>query len=103
MPMISQKYEREAQFMLPYLLPLLQTSLTAVVYSTVAITLHGLHEIQKSTKLAVAMSPCPSNVNGDDLIEYESMVTAAGIMSFGLISFSFKIIFKRYISTFQDI
>ena len=81
MPMISQKYEREAQFMLLYLLPLLQTSLTVSVYSTVAITLHGLHEIQKSTKLAVAMSPCPSNVNGDDLIEYESMVMAAGMLN----------------------
>ena len=95
MPMISQKYEREAQFMLPYLLPLLQTSLTVSVYSTVAITLHGLHEIQKSTKLAVAMSPCPSNVNGDDLIEYESMVTAAGMLRNGLVSISFRQIFKK--------
>ena len=93
MPMISQKYEREAQFMLPYLLPLLQTSLTVSVYSTVAITLHGLHEIQKSTKLAVAMSSCPSNVNGDDLIEYESMVTAAGMSNISLISFPFETTF----------
>ena len=90
MPMISLEYEQKATFMLRYLLPLLQTSLTISVYSTVAITLHGLHEIQKSTKLAVAMSPCPSNVNGDDLIEYESMVTAAGMSKIGLISFSFK-------------
>ena len=87
MPMISLEYEQKATFMLRYLLPLLQTSLTISVYSTVAITLHGLHEIQKSTKLAVAMSPCPSNVNGDDLIEYESMETAAGMLKIGFIFF----------------
>ena len=87
MPMISLEYEQKATFMLRYLLPLLQTSLTISVYSTVAITLHGLHEIQKSTKLAVAMSPCPSNVNGDDLIEYESMATAAGMLKIGFIFF----------------
>ena len=78
MPRISSKYEREAMSLIPYILPLLQTSLTISVYSTVAITLHGLHEIQKSTKMTSAMSPCPSNANGGDLVEYESMVTATG-------------------------
>jgi len=78
MPRISVKYEQEAMILIPYILPLLQTSLTISVYSTVAIILHGLHEIHKSTKMTSAMSPCPSNVNGGDVIEYESMVTAAG-------------------------
>ena len=66
--------------MIPYILPLLQTSLTISVYSTVAITLHGLHEIQKSTKMTSAMSPLPSNANGGDLVEYESMITATGML-----------------------
>ena len=78
MPMLSKTYEREAEFLLPYVLPLLQTSLTISVYSTVAITLHGLHEVRKSAKMVIPMSSSPSNVNGD-LIEYESMITPSGV------------------------
>ena len=74
MPVISKTYQKEAEFLLPYILPLLQTFLTVSVYSTVAITLHGLHEIQKSTKMtAPASSP---NVN--ELTEYHSVVSVTG-------------------------
>ena len=78
MPMISKTYEREAEFLLPYILPLMQTALTISVYSTVAITLHGLHEIRKSAKMAIPTSSSPSTVIGD-LIEYESIITASGV------------------------
>jgi hypothetical protein len=77
MPVISKTYQKEAESLLPYILPLLQTFLTVSVYSTVAITLHGLHEIQKSTKMTAPISsPVPSNVN--ELTEYQSVVSATG-------------------------
>ena len=75
MPVISKTYAQEAEFLLPYILPLLQTSLTVSVYSTVAITLHGLHEIQKSTEISIPSSH-PSNIG--DGVEYHSVVSAAG-------------------------
>ena len=99
MPYISITYQEEAEFLLPYILPLLQTFLTISVYSTVAITLHGLHEIQKSAQMAAPVSsPVPSNAY--ELTEYQTVVSTTGndqeLCIPGLLSLSerFRIIMK---------
>ena len=76
MPEVSAAYFYEASILLPYIVPLLQTCLTISVYSTVAITIHGLHEIRKSTKMSLPSPQFPSN--NVDGIEYHSVISTSG-------------------------